>query len=66
VEIAGQQFGLRYEPAESSSGRCGGNSNWRGPVWMPMNYLLIGALQTYHHHYGDTLRVEFPTARATR
>ena len=61
VHIAGQEFGLRYEPAESSSGLFGGNSNWRGPVWMPMNYLLIGALQTYHHHYGDTLRVEFPT-----
>ena len=45
VQIAGQQFGLRYEPGESGSGLFGGNSNWRGPVWMPMNYLLIQALQ---------------------
>ena len=61
VQIAGQQFGLRYEPGESGSGLFGGNSNWRGPVWMPMNYLLIQALQTYHGYYGDRLRVEFPT-----
>jgi hypothetical protein len=61
VQIAGEQFGLRYEPGESSSGLFGGNSNWRGPIWMPMNYLLINALQTYHSYYGEKLRVEFPT-----
>jgi hypothetical protein len=61
VLIAGEDFGLRYEPGESSSGLFGGNSNWRGPIWMPMNYLLIKALQTYHSYYGDQLRVEFPT-----
>jgi hypothetical protein len=50
-----------YEPAESSSGLFGGNSNWRGPVWFPMNYLLIESLQKFHHFYGDGLTVPFPT-----
>jgi hypothetical protein len=44
---------VRYEPAESTLGPFGGNSNWRGPVWFPINYLLIEALRKYHHHYGD-------------
>ncbi|MEO6538549.1 MAG: glucosidase, partial [Ferruginibacter sp.] len=61
LEIEGQQFGLKYEPAESSSGLFGGNSNWRGPVWMPMNYMLIDALKKYHSYFGDELKVEFPT-----
>jgi len=50
-----------YEPGESSSGMFGGNSNWRGPIWFPLNYLLIEALERYAHFYGDTLRVECPT-----
>ncbi len=61
VEIEGQHFGLRYEPAESSSGLFGGNSNWRGPVWLPMNYLLVKALQEKYKYYGPEFRVEFPT-----
>lgn len=61
VRIDGQEFGLRYEPGESSTGLFGGNSNWRGPVWMPMNYLLIRALQTYGHFYGAEYKVEMPT-----
>jgi hypothetical protein len=61
VEIDGHQFGLRYEPAESSTGLFGGNSNWRGPVWMPMNYLLLRALYTYGDFYGPGYTVEFPT-----
>jgi hypothetical protein len=61
VQINGESFGLRYEPGESSSGLFGGNSNWRGPIWMPMNYLLIKALQTYHSYYGEQVTVEFPT-----
>jgi Glycosyl hydrolase family 63 C-terminal domain len=52
-----------YEPAESTSGIFGGNSNWRGPVWFPMNYLLVESLQKYHHYYGEDFKVEFP-ARA--
>ncbi|WP_080055773.1 MGH1-like glycoside hydrolase domain-containing protein [Spirosoma aerolatum] len=61
VHIDGQEFGLRYEPGESSSGLFGGNSNWRGPIWMPMNYLLVCALRTYHSYYGNQVQVEFPT-----
>jgi len=49
-----------YEPGESTTDLFGGNSNWRGPIWMPVNYLLVEALERYHHFYGDTLRVECP------
>ena len=61
IEIEGQVFEAGYQPAESHSGMFGGNSNWRGPVWMPINYLLIDSLRRYHAHYGDTLTVECPT-----
>jgi hypothetical protein len=50
-----------YEPCESRSGLFGGNSNWRGPVWMPLNFLLIESLQKFHHYYGDDFKVECPT-----
>jgi hypothetical protein len=50
-----------YEPAESTSGTFGGNSNWRGPVWFPVNYLLIESLQKFHHYYGEDFKIEFPT-----
>lgn len=50
-----------YWPAESLNGLFGGNSNWRGPIWMPMNYLLIESLQKFHHYYGDDFQVECPT-----
>ena len=52
---------VRYEPGESRSELFGGNSNWRGPIWFPVNYLLIEALQRYHHFYGDSFTVECPT-----
>jgi hypothetical protein len=52
---------VEYVPGESTTGLFGGNSNWRGPVWFPVNYLLIEALERYHHFYGDTLLVECPT-----
>lgn len=61
VYIGGEQFGLKYEPAESSSGLFGGNSNWRGPIWLPMNYMLIESLKKFHSYYGDELKVECPT-----
>jgi hypothetical protein len=50
-----------YEPAESSTGLFGGNSNWRGPVWFPINFLLVEALQQFHHYFGDGFTVECPT-----
>jgi hypothetical protein len=50
-----------YEPAESTAGLFGGNSNWRGPIWFPLNYLLVESLQKYHHYYGEDFKVEFPT-----
>lgn len=52
---------VRYDPAESQSNIFGGNSNWRGPVWFPINYLLIESLQKFHHYYGDDFKVECPT-----
>ena len=60
--VDGEHLGsVRYEPGVSGSGLFGGNSNWRGPVWFPVNYLLIEALLRYHHHYGDGFTVEYPT-----
>jgi hypothetical protein len=56
----GQEFRVDYAPGESATGLFGGNSNWRGPVWFPVNYLLVEALERYHHFYGDELRVECP------
>jgi hypothetical protein len=57
----GGEYVVRYEPAESSSGLFGGNSNWRGPIWFPINYLLIESIQKFHHYYGDDFMVECPT-----
>jgi hypothetical protein len=56
----GEEFRVDYAPGESDTGQFGGNSNWRGPIWMPINYLLVEALERYHHFYGDTLKVECP------
>ncbi|MCW8133153.1 MAG: glucosidase [Planctomycetota bacterium] len=56
-----QEYRVDYVPGESNTGLFGGNSNWRGPIWMPVNYLLVEALERYGHFYGDTLRVECPT-----
>lgn len=57
----GENFEIRYAPGESPVGTFGGNSNWRGPVWMPVNYLIIESLQTFHLYYGDDFKVEYPT-----
>ncbi len=61
VQVNDQISRVGYEPAESSTGIFGGNSNWRGPVWFPMNYLLIESLQKYHHYYGEDFKIECPT-----
>jgi hypothetical protein len=61
VAVDGVTATLDYEPAESRSNLFGGNSNWRGPVWFPVNYLLVEALRTYHRYLGDGFTVEFPT-----
>jgi hypothetical protein len=61
LRLGEEQYRLDYEPAESRSGTFGGNSNWRGPVWFPVNYLLIEALQKFDFYYGDDFKVEFPT-----
>jgi hypothetical protein len=59
--VNGQDYRVDYEPAESSTGLFGGNSNWRGPIWMPVNYLIIEALQKFHYYLGDDFKVECPT-----
>ncbi|QQS50514.1 MAG: glucosidase [Bacteroidota bacterium] len=61
LHVGGQEFRVDYLPAESNNGMFGGNSNWRGPVWMPINILLIRALQQFYLYYGDNFKVECPT-----
>jgi hypothetical protein len=63
---AGQDFTVQYQPAESSTGMFGGNSNWRGPVWMPVNALIIRALLNLYQFYGDEFTVECPTGSGSR
>ncbi len=60
-ELGGSSIAVQYQPGESDSGLFGGNSNWRGPIWMPVNYLLIESLQKFHHYYGDEFKVECPS-----
>jgi hypothetical protein len=60
-DINGYRASIDYEPAESTTAMFGGNSNWRGPIWMPVNYVLIEVLERYHRFYGDDLEVEYPT-----
>jgi len=65
LTVRGEEKIVNYEPAESQTGIFGGNSNWRGPVWFPINYLLIESLQQFHHYYGDDFKVECPTGSGT-
>jgi hypothetical protein len=60
-ENAGTSYGVHYAPGESDSRLFGGNSNWRGPIWMPLNYLIVRSLKRYHTYYGEDFRVECPT-----
>ncbi len=61
IRVGDDVFRVGYVPGESDTGMFGGNSNWRGPIWFPVNFLLIEALERYHHYYGDELKVECPT-----
>ena len=60
LHVDGHEYRVDYQPAESNSGLFGGNSNWRGPIWFPLNYLLIESLQKFHHFFADGLKVECP------
>jgi hypothetical protein len=66
VDVEGFRATIDYEPAESTTGMFGGNSNWRGPLWFPLNYLVISALERYHRFFGDELQVEYPTGSGLR
>jgi len=66
VHVEGQEFRVNYLPAESDTGMFGGNSNWRGPVWMPVNALLIRALLSFYLYYGDNFKIECPTGSGNR
>jgi len=65
LDVDGAQTSVRYAPGESDVPLFGGNSNWRGPIWFPINYLLIEALERYHHYYGTEFKVECPTGSGT-
>jgi hypothetical protein len=61
LKLKGKTFSINYEPGESENYMFGGNSNWRGPVWFPINFLIIESLQRFHHYYGNDFKVEYPT-----
>ncbi len=65
LHVDGSERTVKYDPGESATGLFGGNSNWRGPVWLPVNYLLMEALERYHHFYGEDFKVECPAGSGT-
>ena len=60
LDTRDSNYNIQYEPGESSSSMFGGNSNWRGPIWLPLNYLIIHSLRKYYEYYGDNYTYEFP------
>ncbi len=66
LETDGMSASIDYEPAESTTNMFGGNSNWRGPIWFPINYLVVGSLDRYHRFFGDDYTVEYPTGSGNR
>ena len=66
LDVEGIQASIDYEPAESTTAMFGGNSNWRGPLWFPLNYLVISALERYHRFFGDEFTIEYPTGSGVR
>jgi hypothetical protein len=66
LDVGGVRASIDYEPAESTTAMFGGNSNWRGPLWFPLNYLVINALERYHRFFGDDYTVEYPTGSGTQ
>jgi hypothetical protein len=60
LSFEGQDYSVAYDPGESTTGIFGGNSNWRGPIWFPLNFLIIESLQKFHHYYGNDFKVECP------
>jgi hypothetical protein len=66
LQLDGRTYTVEYTPAESNTTYFGGNSNWRGPIWFPINFLIVEALERYHHFYGDELQVEMPTGSGRR
>lgn len=65
-DVKGTMYSVKYQPGESESGMFGGNSNWRGPVWFPVNYMIIESLKKFHEFYGDTMKVDFPTGSGNK
>jgi len=66
LNVDGATYTVGYQPAESDSGLFGGNSNWRGPIWFPVNYLIVESIQQFHHYYSDDFLVEYPTHSGTK
>jgi Mannosylglycerate hydrolase MGH1-like glycoside hydrolase domain len=66
LDVEGVRASVDYEPAESTTAMFGGNSNWRGPLWFPLNYLVVSALERYHRFFGDDFTVEYPTGSGHR
>jgi hypothetical protein len=66
IDVEGLRATIDYEPAESTTSMFGGNSNWRGPLWFPLNYLLINAIERYHRFFGDDLEIDYPTGSGSR